>query len=462
MSGYIIHRLLYIFPTLLAISLLAFALSKAAPGDPVTLLLNRTGEESLGNAARYKRSYVETAHILGLDKPAFYFSLLPQAYPDTLYRIIEPVQRGTIKQLCARYGQPSLVHSYYNAIQAYSDMVWSNTQKDSVVSKTRTFLSDLLVTSDPSRIRQLLAELGKARITNFREYERLKTAFLKLEQHARPAQKYIPGFQWYGLDNQYHHWLSGVLTGDFGKSWRDGQPVGEKINTALRLTLLVNIMALIFSFGLSIPLGVMMAKRPNGWFDKGSKLVLFFFYALPSFWVATLLLIGFTRPGSSWVQVLQPSMESYQSGSFEILIEYGQRLLLPVFCLTYGSLAYITLQVRSAMEVTLQQDYIRTARAKGLSERRIIWKHAGKNAAFPLITLIGTIFPALLAGSVVIESVFNLPGMGKLTLDAITGQDWPVVYAVLWITAVLTMLGLLLSDLMYAWLDPRVRAIKNT
>lgn len=452
---------MFVFPTLLAISLLAFALSKAAPGDPVTLLLNRTGEESLGNAEQYRRSYSETAHILGLDKPAFYFSFLPQAYPDTLYRIVEPIQRKTIRQLCAQYGAPENVLSYFNAILAYSTAISNSTEQDALISDTRSLLSDLLVTSDPTRIRPLLADLGSVSERNVHVYRALKTAFLQLEQHASPMQKYIPGFQWYGLDNQYHHWLSGVLTGDFGQSWRDGQPVGEKIKAALKLTLIINILALMLSFSLSIPLGVIMAKRPDGWFDKGSKLVLFFFYALPSFWVATLLLIWFTSPGSNWIQVLQPTVEEQGTGSIGMLFQYGQRLLLPVFCLTYGSLAYITLQVRSSMEDTLQREYIRTARAMGLSERQIIWKHAGKNAAFPLITLIGSIFPALLAGSVVIESVFNLPGMGKLTLDAITGQDWPVVYAVLWITAVLTMLGLLLSDVMYAWLDPRVNTMKK-
>lgn len=361
----ILKRILWAVPTLLVITMLAFALSKAAPGDPVALLLDRTGDAPGSDPKRAAQAYQQTARILGLDRPAFYCALLPRAYV------------GAAQAKSSGLGATS----------------WSG---------------------------------------------------------------YLPVFQWYGLDNQYHHWLSGILEGDFGRSWRDGRPVGAKIRSAISWTLLLNFFALILSFGISIPLGVFMARHRGSWIDKSSKFALFFLYALPSFWIAVLLLIWLTGSagGSSWVQLISDSRA--QQGWAAILAG-ARRMAVPVFCLTYGSLAYIALQARSAMEEVLEQPYIRAALARGVPERIVIWRHAAKNAAFPLITLVGSIFPALVSGSVVVESVFNLPGMGKLTLDAIFGQDWPVVYAVLVLTATLTMLGLLVSDILYAWLDPRVR-----
>ena len=140
----------------------------------------------------------------------------------------------------------------------------------------------------------------------------------------------------------------------------------------------------------------------------------------------------------------------------------ARQLVLPVFCLTYGSLAFITQQMRNAMLEVLEQDFIRTARAKGLPERQVIWKHALRNALFPIITLFGAVFPAMMAGSVVIESIFNLPGMGKLAVESIRNQDWPVVYAILLLSASLTMAGLLISDWLYAMADPRVTYRRKT
>lgn len=137
-------------------------------------------------------------------------------------------------------------------------------------------------------------------------------------------------------------------------------------------------------------------------------------------------------------------------------VESLSHLILPVFCLTYGSLAFISRQMRGGMLDVLQQDYIRTARAKGLGQRAVVWRHAFRNALFPIITLFASIFPAALAGSVVIESIFNIPGMGKLTISAINQQDWPLVYTILMFSALLTMIGILVADALYALLDPRV------
>ena len=137
-------------------------------------------------------------------------------------------------------------------------------------------------------------------------------------------------------------------------------------------------------------------------------------------------------------------------------------LVLPVFCMSYASLAFVSRQMRGGMIDVFQQDYIRTARAKGFAEQLVIWKHSFRNALFPIITLVASIFPGLLAGSLVIEVIFSIPGMGKLTIDSIYARDWPVVYTILMFSALMTMIGILVADLLYAWADPRVSFAKKS
>ncbi len=456
MTWFILRRLAYLVPTLIVISLIAFALSKAAPGDPVELLLRRTGDEQMEDLASADRSYRETAQILGLDKPVFYFSLLPAAYPDTLYRMINPIHRQLQKKLCARYGRWDLADAYFKALQAYEQSVPN--QPREVFIESRNITGELYRTDKGDQIKPLLQQLARLHAPSS-EINNLEAAFIRMENNAQPWRAYLPGVQWFGFENQYHHWLSGCLRGDFGRSYRDGQPVKKKIQTALRWTLLLNILSLLLAYGISIPLGIYMAARKDTWIDKGSQAGLFFLYALPSFWAATLLLIVFTHPdiGLQWITVTQISDYPAEAGWLARRLSDLKHLALPVICLTYGSLAFIALQMRNAMVETLQQDYIRTARSKGLDEGKILWRHAVRNALFPVITLLGSIFPAMIAGSVVIESVFNLPGMGKLALDSLFAQDWPVVYTILMLSAVLTIAGLLLADLLYSWADPRVR-----
>ena len=464
MTAYLVQRIAALLPTLAAISLLAFALGKMAPGDPVELLLRRAGDENLRDLQKADESYRQTARILGLDKPLFYFSLLPQAYPDTLFKIVNPAHRKTLRRLCARYGAWPQVQRYYRAVQAYAFAAGRQTDRVWVENGAECLrLSEsLLLSSSPEDIRLLIRQLmslHSGTLPDIKEVGAIVQAFSELEQGATPWRRYLPGFSWYGLDNQYHHWISGCLKGDFGVSYRDGRAVGEKVRSGLRWTLWLNLLSIFLAYMLSIPLGVYMAVYRNRIFDRLSRFVLFLLYALPAFWIGTLLLLAFANPknGLDWVSFSQAGEYRSGAGWAEKTAADFRHLLLPVFCLTYGSLAFIALQMRNATAEALDQDFIRAARAKGLSEHAIIWKHAFRNALFPLITLLGSLLPSMIAGSVVIESIFNLPGMGRLTIESIFSQDWPVVYAVLLLSAVLTIIGLFLADLLYAWADPRVR-----
>lgn len=464
MTAYLLQRIAVLLPTLAVISLLAFALGKMAPGDPVELLLRRAGDENLRDLQQAGESYRQTARILGLDKPLFYFNLLPQAYPDTLYKIIHPGHRKTLRRLCGRYGSWPLVQQYYVAIQHYAyafDRQQGRLWEDNAAESRRITESLLLSRSaeDIDRLLGQLAVLHRYPLPDLPQRKAIERAFSEMGSGATAWKRYVPGFSWYGTDNQYHHWIKACLKGDFGISYRDGRAVGEKIRSALRWTLWLNFLSLVLAYGLSIPLGVYMAVYRNLFFDQLSRFALFLLYALPTFWAGTLLLLGFagSQTGLGLVSFSQAGEYTPGAGWVEKMGADLRHLLLPVICLTYGSLAFIALQMRNATAEALDQDFVRTAKAKGLSARTILWKHAFRNALFPLITLLGALLPGMIAGSVVVESIFNLPGMGKLTIESIFSQDWPVVYAVLLLSALLTIAGLFLADLLYAWADPRVR-----
>ncbi len=266
----------------------------------------------------------------------------------------------------------------------------------------------------------------------------------------------------FGLDKpiyvQYGMWVAKIATLDFGRSYKDNRPVTEKIIERLPITLQLNIIALFLTYLLAIPLGIFSATHQGTTADKVTTVALFVLYSLPSFWVATVLIL-FVGGGDflHWFPISGISaLDADKLGNWDWFKDRVWHLVLPVFCLTYGSLAYVSRQMRAGMLETIRQDYIRTARAKGLSEKAVIYRHALRNSLIPIVTLLGFLLPAMLGGSVIIESIFTIPGMGLLGFEAILSRDYPVVMAISTIAAFLTLIGLLLSDLMYALVNPTI------
>lgn len=471
MLQYLLKRILIFIPTLLVISLLAFALSKVAPGDPVELKLRGYGPDQQ-NLANAERIYRETAGFLGLDKPAFYIGLSPAAYPDTLYNILRRDHREMLSKLIAQYGNWEPISAYYHQLLQMNYILQevSNRQESNAFRTIRSSLQQLFLAHSDARITSLMEEaetlalqdssLQAALLSPIRE---LRGSYEAVKEKARPGLLYVPDIKWYGLDNQYHNWITGFLRLDFGLSYYDSRPVADKMKDALFWTVLINGMAILAAYLLSIPLGVFSAIWKGSFFDRSSTIILFILYSLPSFWIGTMLLVFFTTPeyGMDWFPSIGLGNLPPEAPFWDRFWETASHLGLPVFCLAYGALAFISRQMRGGMLNVIRQDYIRTAWAKGLSSRAVIWKHAFRNSLFPIITLFANIFPAVFAGSVAIEVIFNIPGMGKLTIDAITQRDWPVVYTVLMLSAILTMAGILIADVLYALADPRVSYSRN-
>jgi peptide/nickel transport system permease protein len=234
--------------------------------------------------------------------------------------------------------------------------------------------------------------------------------------------------------------------------------VTSEIREPMFWTFLMMSLALLISYLVAIPLGVFSAKNKNLRFDKVTTVILFILYSLPTFWIATMAVVFLTTPeyGLNLFEGIGLGNLSSSAPFWDRFWETARHLILPVLCLSYNRLAFISRQMRSGMLGVLEQDYIRTARAKGLGERDVIWKHGFRNSLFPIITLLANILPTTLAGSVIIEVIFSIPGMGKIALDSIFNEDYPIVFAVLMIAAIATMIGVLIADILYAWADPRV------
>ncbi len=257
----------------------------------------------------------------------------------------------------------------------------------------------------------------------------------------------------------YLKWLKNITVLDFGRSFKDRQPVMQKLKSALPITLIINILSILVIYLVSIPLGIWSAIRKGSVIDKIVMVKLFIFYSLPTFWVATMLLMFLA--GGEYLDLFP--VVGYRSDYFDQLSFVGKfmdvswHLVLPVLASTLGGFAFLSRFSRSNFLDVIGQDYIRTARAKGLKESKVLYKHGLRNALIPFVTLMGTLLPALLGGSVIIEQIFSIPGMGMLSFEAVLARDHNLIMGIATISSLLTLVSLLISDLMYVVVDPRIR-----
>ncbi|MBL7936717.1 MAG: ABC transporter permease [Bacteroidia bacterium] len=301
------------------------------------------------------------------------------------------------------------------------------------------------------------------KITNKIQLERIK-------EHIKTTggyKNYLPKIIWYGFHNQYHRWLfggynsKGIIRGDFGLSISKKEPVITIIKDKVIWSLFFSILSIVLAYVVSIPIGIKISLQPESKFSKVSQFILFLWYSMPSFFIGVLLLMVFANPDV--LSVFPPSgikpIEGYNENAslIEKIVDSLPYMVLPLICYTYSSLAFISRLTATSIREQFYMDYIKTAKAKGLSEKKIVWKHALKNSALPLITVFSSVFPSIIGGSVVIESIFTIPGMGLETVKAIIAQDYPIVIAIITLSSALTMFGYLLADILYAWVDPRIR-----
>jgi peptide/nickel transport system permease protein len=263
----------------------------------------------------------------------------------------------------------------------------------------------------------------------------------------------------YDLDKpvyqQYALWLKKLFTGKL-YSFKDGRPVMEKIGERIWNTLFLNAVATLIIFSLAIPLGIFSARRQYSFLDNLGTFGAYLGISIPSFWLAYLLILATVKLFGYPVL----GMRSFVTEDFttmEIVMDRLWHLMLPSIILAIGGIAGLSRYTRSSMLEVVRQDYVRTARAKGLPEETVFYKHALRNALLPIITIFGFLIPDLIGGSIIMESVFAWPGIGRLSYQAVLARDYPVVMTILTISAVLTLIGNFVADILYAVVDPRIR-----
>ena len=266
----------------------------------------------------------------------------------------------------------------------------------------------------------------------------------------------------YGLDQplhvQYWRWLKRIATFDFGESLRDHRPIIDKLKERVPVSIRLSGISLLLAYLISIPLGIYSSTHQYSIGDKVSTVALFTLYSLPNFWVATMAIV-YLGGGDFWNVFPVFGLQSVGAENWSLgerIRDEAWHLVLPIICMTYYTFAALSRYMRASMLEVIRQDFIRTARAKGLSERVVVYRHALRNSLIPIVTLMADLLPALIGGSIVVETIFSIPGMGQLSFEAVLNRDYPLIMAIFTLSALLTLLGILLADFLYTVVDPRI------
>ena len=519
MIKYVLRRLLVFVPTLLVISVLTFALSKMAPGDPVELRMAGGMQGASGGQLSEKvageRAYIEMREKLGLHIPAFYFSITSKAYPDSLYVIHRKPERDNLNRLIAQYGNWPQIQAYYRGLKDLEIALFDLERDSATYADLRTVrenINELFVTYAEDDMADLLGEVETLATKDYPvrldsttvvqeqklaliagDVREVRASFDAMLAEATPGKTKIPTVHWYGVQEpvphlavrkrqlahglsesrQLHHVEEALATAALSLRplvLRDGRPAGQVRLPARRLRRVVPrrptglLHHLRCALGhppaqhhrpahrlprLHPPRGVNMAVKKGSRYDRTMTVVTFILYSLPSFWIATIFVVFLTTPEYGLNLFPTYGLNSPNLGDdpgfFKWIIDRGYHLILPIGAMVYGSFAFISRQMRGGMVNVLQQDYIRTARAKGLDEKTVTWKHAFRNSLIPIITMFAGFFPFMISGSVVIEVIFSIPGMGRISYESVLARNYPVLFTVLMFSAILTMVGILVA-----------------
>jgi peptide/nickel transport system permease protein len=489
MLKYTIKRILTFIPMLIAISLIAFLISINAPGDPVERLSKAAGNEGSADqqSGASKKIKQELRKKLGLDLPIFYMSITDLAACDTLYKVQDKYHKANLEALNHQSGNWEAVSNYYKkllVLQKESQQLNAkhiveedaNLSLNTVNEARNQFgfeVGSLLETAEEEII-VIKFDKMEVLVTSNTFLSHLaaplalvKTAHAAMFANATRWKTYIPAINWYGGKNQYHIWLvgdgkyrKGLIRGDFGISYIDGQPIADKIWQKVWISFGLSLVSIFLAYLISIPIGIYSAYKKDSAVDKGMSLILFILYSMPSFFVGTLLLLQFANPDNlSWFPVSGIQDPTLFDSNWSMWMKFKHRLpflILPIITYTYGSFAFLSRIMRVGMIDIVSQDYIRTARAKGLGEGKVILKHALRNSLLPVITVFSAIFPMAIGGSIIIEMIFSIPGMGLEIYNSLLNYDYPMIITVFTLSGFLTMVGYLVSDLLYAVVDPRI------
>lgn len=451
MLAYFFKRILLIIPSIILIGAFTFFLFHASPTDPIESLLRVEGfEKGVLSDDQYRSQYRRLAADLKLDKPKFYFGIVPSYYPDTLYAIVDKQERRRLVALLEHHNDWNTVSSFFNS----GKRILSNLENK---NSTRR-INEVLYVEHPVDFKSKL-EISINDSITIEESSFYDKAYTLKEEHKSFFAS--PKFLWYGSQNQFHSWLNNFFTGSLGRSVIDGRPVWDKISKALIWTMFLVLVALGLAVVISIPIGVWSARSLESKLSKVSRNFFYFIYAMPLFWFATLMVVFFTTSQyGDWTNIFPGvgiSAFSKDSSTIGKITANATQLILPIFCMALHSVAFLSSIVRNSVLAESKKAYKTTAHLKGLTKKDTFWKHLFPNSLLPLVTIIVGAIPASLSGSLVIEVIFNIPGVGRLLFDSIFGNDWYVIFSIVMIVGLVTIISYLIGDLLYSFLNPKIR-----
>jgi peptide/nickel transport system permease protein len=478
MKSYVLRRLFLMIPTFFGVSLILFLILNLAPGRP--------GAQQSADLTQSMRSEVtaESYKIFReqfhLDKPVLFNTRFTLTDDEVRAKVSAAAGIGQTTAAERVKAQEELEDLGAAAVPHLLALLDAPDRKlrDAAVYFLRLDATRPLVSPfEPRPSRQVLAQnrdIGdeNATIRTLRydpedPEDKKRDVIVRwkkwyAEHHARFEHGALDELGIFFFDTRFAAYWHNLVRFDFGVSLISREPVTETLVSKLKYSLTLSVGSLVLAYLIAIPLGVFSAVKKGSRADRALTLILFMLYSLPSFFVATLLLYFFSG-GSAWESLRWFPIGGWQSRDASELTTLGQwrdiawHLVLPTICMTYGSLAALSRYMRTGLLDVIQADYVRTARAKGLSERVVIGKHALRNGLLPILTLLAGLLPAVLGGSVIIEYIFGIQGMGLWVVDAINQRDYNVILAVELFSTILVLVGLLLTDLSYALVDPRIR-----
>lgn len=459
MSSYIIKRLLAMIPVLGIILILSFVLFQYSGADPVKSLLSIRGiSDDDKIRLDYEKEYTLIAKELSRDLPLFYISVVPSYYPDTLFHIVLPEKRNHAKKLLARHKNWNHVSQYLERLSVLTSLEHDADMLPSLKQAIYQY-NQGVQTEDIVRIRQSI------RADIARSDRRIQDGFESFfeSQHLLVSNQgtfYYPRICFHGTDCQFHQWFKRIIVGDFGLAMTDGRPVMAKLSKSLGWSVILALLSIFFACILSVLIGVLTALKKGSLLDSSIYLILFSIFSTPLFWFATLMIVFFTTKDFGSLTDIFPSVGLFYTGDGNIVQKLSHNvklLILPVFCLSIHSTAYLGRQIRASL---LQQSgipYNLTAIGKGMSQKSALVKHVLPNALLPFITIVIGAIPASLAGALVIEVLFNIPGMGRLMFQSILNDDWNTISAILIVISLATMIFYLVGDIVYAYVNPKIK-----
>lgn len=447
-SRYVLHRLMWFIPTIGVLLILTFILQDHMPGDRVEDVMRKVDFNFEESPIAHRKRYNEISKSLNLNVPAFYFSISPR-HTALSFPLSDPRLEANKKIWLKTHGRKK-VDSYFR----YIDERLSESMVNEDISAFN-FWSSLGQSKSDHHVEW--KENVVEGISQF-EFEEAQKLYSEAQLSTSSFSDSWPTLSWHGAENRFHFQSIGFFTGNWGRSIIDGRPVSQKIGISIIWTILLSILSLIISFFIAIFIGRFAIIRDGQWSEKMISQILFALYAIPVFWLATLLIVFFTTDDyGRWTNIF-PSVGVFAIGSESIWTTLAKKwhlLILPLLCMSLGTIAYFYRFVLSGSREEIRRAYFTTALSKGLTFEHALNRHALKNALFPLLGLIAVILPGLISGVLIIEVLFNIPGMGRLMFNSILAQDWNVVTNVVLLSGLMAFIAFIMTDLILHWVNPK-------